>query len=142
MIESILMALLGGGLIGLAASAVLLFSGRIAGISGIVGGLLSWPPSEGRWRLAFVAGLLAGGLMLSAFWPAVFQVPAGRSLLAIGVAGLLVGFGTRMGNGCTSGHGVCGLSRMSVRSLAATVTFMATGIVTATAVGLLTGGAQ
>jgi uncharacterized membrane protein YedE/YeeE len=142
MIESIIMAIVGGGLIGLAASAVLFFSGRIAGISGILGGLFSAPPGEIRWHLAFLGGLLAGGLMLSAFWPGVFEIPAGRSLMSIGIAGLLVGVGTRMGSGCTSGHGVCGLSRFSVRSLVATGTFMVTGALTATLMGLFTGGVQ
>lgn len=142
MIESIIMAIVGGALIGLAASAILFFSGRIAGISGILGGLFSAPPGESRWRLAFLGGLLAGGLMLSAFWPGVFEVPAGRSLMSIGAAGVLVGVGTRMGSGCTSGHGVCGLSRFSVRSLVATGTFMVTGVLTATLMGLFTGGVQ
>ena len=142
MIESITMAIVGGGLIGLAASAVLFFSGRIAGISGILGGLFSAAPGESRWCLAFLGGLLAGGLLLSAFWPGVFEIPADRSLMSIGIAGLLVGVGTCMGSGCTSGHGVCGLSRFSVRSLVAPVTFMVTGICTGTLMGLFTGGVQ
>ena len=136
MIQSIIMATLGGAVIGVAASWVLVSSGRVAGISGILGGLLTRPPSETPWRLSFLGGLLAGGLLLSVFWPTVFQVPTGRSLVAVGLAGLLVGVGTRLGNGCTSGHGVCGLSRFSTRSLVATMTFMATGFITASLMGL------
>lgn len=141
MTESIQMALLGGALIGLAASAMLLFVGRVTGISGIAGGLLRMPAGDTAWRVAFIAGLLAGAAVLMASMPEAFQAPSGRSLGAISVAGLLVGFGTRLGNGCTSGHGVCGLSRMSSRSAVATATFMATGAATATAIHLLTGGA-
>ena len=141
MTESIQMALLGGALIGLAASGMLLFVGRIIGISGITGGLLKAPTGDTAWRVVFVAGLLAGATVLMVAMPDVFQAPNGRSLGAIGVAGLLVGFGTRMGNGCTSGHGVCGLSRLSVRSMVATATFMTSGAATATAIHLLTGGA-
>lgn len=140
MIESILMALAGGALIGLAASAMLFFVGRIAGISGIYGGLLKPSTDNNQWRVAFMAGLLVGGGILMAFAPQVFQAPAGHSWMSIAVAGVLVGFGVRMGNGCTSGHGVCGLTRFSGRSLVATLTFMGTGVATATIVHLLTGG--
>jgi uncharacterized membrane protein YedE/YeeE len=124
-------SLIGGALIGASAALLLLGSGRIAGISGIVGGLMM---SEGRgksefWRALFVIGLVLGawlaaqagfgfGVEIAAGWPTII------------VAGLLVGFGTRMGGGCTSGHGVCGLARFSKRSLAATLTFMAAGMAT------------
>ncbi len=122
-------SLAGGLLIGLAVALLILLNGRIAGISGIVGGLLR--PSKGDvfWRIAFVAGLVAAPLAyrLAATLPAV-SIEAGAPTLI--VAGLLVGLGTRYGSGCTSGHGVCGLSRRSLRSLAATVTFMAAGFVT------------
>ncbi|HEY6562511.1 MAG TPA: YeeE/YedE thiosulfate transporter family protein [Polyangiaceae bacterium] len=120
-------ALTGGALIGLAASLLLVLRGRVAGISGIVAGLFLGPLGEAGWRALFVAGLLsAGGL---AVWLAPERMGSSpRSLLMLAVAGLLVGLGTRLGNGCTSGHGVCGLSRLSVRSLIATATFMATGI--------------
>ena len=131
MMESIAYAVAGGALIGLAASWVLLGSGRIAGISGVLGGLVAPQPKAVSWRLNFLLGLVAGGLLLSFLTPGVFQVPTGRSLLAVGSAGLLVGVGTRLAQGCTSGHGVCGLSRFSTRSLAATLTFMATGFLTA-----------
>ena len=142
MMTSILFALAGGALIGLAASLLLLFAGRIAGISGIVGRLLqrSADPGDLGWRVAFVVGLLAGGALVLAVLPEAIAPPPGRSALAVAIAGLLVGFGTRLGNGCTSGHGVCGLTRLSRRSLVATITFMLTGFATATAIGLLTGG--
>jgi len=123
-------ALAGGLLIGLAAALLLLVNGRIAGISGIIGSLLPKPPKgDSAWRLAFAGGLLAAPLLYSLFaaLPAS-QVDAGWGTLVI--AGLLVGFGTRLGSGCTSGHGVCGLSRLSPRSLVATLTFMALGFAT------------
>lgn len=117
----------GGLLIGLAAAAMLVFNGRIAGISGILGGLLGAPPQERPWRGTFVVGLLLGGLVIRAAHPEAFGHGSAVSLGGIVAAGLLVGFGTRFGSGCTSGHGVCGISRMSPRSLVATVVFMATG---------------
>ncbi len=125
-------ALVGGALIGLSASALLLFNGRIAGISGIVGGLVQPRRGEIAWRVAFLAGLLAGGLLLAWRWPqAVAPRATGLPGVLMVAAGLLVGFGTQLGNGCTSGHGVCGLSRLSPRSLVAVVTFMATGMLAA-----------
>jgi uncharacterized membrane protein YedE/YeeE len=119
----------GGMLIGLAAALLLLFNGRIAGISGIVGGLLRPARGDIAWRLAFLLGLLAAPLVygLVAALPAV-RVEAGSATLI--AAGLLVGIGTRYGSGCTSGHGVCGVSRLSPRSLAATAAFMLAGFVT------------
>ena len=136
MIAAIGLALAGGALIGLAASWLLFAKGRIAGISGIVGGLLGpWGP-ESAWRLSFLLGLLAGGGVLVATMPGAIAAPSGRSLAAVAVAGALVGYGTRLGSGCTSGHGVCGLTRFSPRSVVATLTFMATGFVTATLLGL------
>jgi len=125
-----LSALMGGILIGLASGAFALLKGRVAGISGIVGGLLGPPAAGDRgWRLAFVAGLLLAPAVYGLFatLPPV-QVDASMGTLLI--AGLLVGVGTRIGSGCTSGHGVCGLSRLSPRALAATVTFMVAGFVT------------
>jgi uncharacterized membrane protein YedE/YeeE len=136
------LSLVGGALIGASASLLLLFNGRIAGISGIVGGLV-WPKqrSELTWRALFVAGLLLGGLVMLRMRPASFGT-ASVPLPLVVVAGLLVGFGTRLGGGCTSGHGVCGLARLSVRSLAATCTFMATGMAAAIAVQHLLGGGR
>jgi uncharacterized membrane protein YedE/YeeE len=122
-------ALAGGLLIGLAAALLVAFNGRIAGISGILGGMLSLPRGDTAWRLAFLLGLVAAPLAYSlvAPLPAV-QVDAGTTTLV--VAGLLVGVGTRYGSGCTSGHGVCGLSRRSPRSLVATAAFMLAGFAT------------
>jgi uncharacterized membrane protein YedE/YeeE len=122
-------SLAGGLLIGLAVALLILLNGRIAGISGILGGLLRPTKGDVFWRVAFVAGLIGAPLAygLAASLPTV-TIEAGTPTLII--AGLLVGLGTRYGSGCTSGHGVCGLSRLSVRSLAATITFMAAGFVT------------
>lgn len=127
-----LMAAIGGILIGLASVALLLFNGRIAGISGITGGMLLRPQGDTLWRALFFGGLILGGLVLTLVYPDAFpsagEGPA-RSYGALVVAGLLVGFGTRMGSGCTSGHGICGLSRFSPRSLVATGSFMFAGAV-------------
>lgn len=123
-------AVTGGALIGVAASGLLLLTGRVAGVSGIAAGLLRRPDAETAWRLAFVLGLLAGGVVLRVVMPAAFQRPPSPSFALLAVAGLLVGGGTRLASGCTSGHGVCGLSRRSPRSLAATLTFIASGVVT------------
>lgn len=122
--------LLGGMLIGLAASLLLLWNGRVAGISGIVAGLLRPGSGEVGWRGAFVAGLLAGGVVLALLDPPALQVQAPVSLGGLVLAGVLVGYGTRLGNGCTSGHGVCGVSRLAPRSLVATATFLLTGALT------------
>lgn len=133
-------ALLGGVLIGLATSALLALDGRVAGISGIVGGLLRPIPGDRAWRYVFLLGLLVGGAILRVSVPEVFGAPvAGPG--AIVAAGLLVGFGTRLGSGCTSGHGVCGNSRLSVRSAIATVTFILAGAVTVFVTQHLMGGA-
>jgi uncharacterized membrane protein YedE/YeeE len=121
-------ALLGGALIGLSASGLLALAGRIAGISGIFAGLL-WPRrGEVGWRAAFVGGLLVGALLVRAVAPtALVPHESTASGFALAVAGLMVGFGTQLGGGCTSGHGVCGLGRGSSRSLVAVVVFMTTG---------------
>ncbi len=124
-----LASLAGGLLIGLAAVLLVLLNGRIAGISGIVGGLLRPERGEVAWRLAFVLGLVGAPLA----YAVLDEVPAPRidaSWAALSLAGLLVGIGTRYGAGCTSGHGVCGLSRFSARSLAATLVFMGAGFAT------------
>jgi uncharacterized membrane protein YedE/YeeE len=122
-------ALGGGLLIGLAVALFVLFNGRIAGISGILGGLLRPAPGERGWRIAFLLGLVAAPLVytLAAPLPAM-RIDAGTGTLI--AAGLLVGVGTRYGAGCTSGHGVCGLARGSARSLAATLAFMGAGFAT------------
>ena len=122
-------ALIGGMLIGLAAAMFALLNGRIAGISGVLGGLLKPTRGDIGWRVAFIGGLVSASLVYSLFatLPAV-QIDA--SHVALLVAGLLVGVGTRYGAGCTSGHGVCGLSRLSPRSLVATLAFMGAGFLT------------
>jgi uncharacterized protein len=120
-------ALIGGVLIGLGASTMLLFNGKVAGISGIFAGILRPVKADTLWRAFFIGGLLVGGLILRGLLPNAFDLGTIRSLGALTVAGLLVGFGTRLGNGCTSGHGVCGVARLSGRSIAATATFMAMG---------------
>ncbi len=123
-------SLAGGALIGLSASLLLLFNGRIAGISGMVGGLLTRQPGPALWRPLFIAGLLLGGAIAHAALPGRFDVSGAPSLPLLSIAGLLVGVGTRIGSGCTSGHGVCGISRFSLRSIAATGAFMLTGGIT------------
>ncbi|EZP41785.1 YeeE/YedE family protein [Janthinobacterium lividum] len=122
-------SLAGGMLIGLAAALLILFNGRIAGISGIVGGLLRPHSGDLGWRIAFLAGLI-GTPLLYQLWQALPHVQIDAGTPALIVAGLLVGVGVRYGAGCTSGHGVCGLSRLSPRSLAATCAFMAAGFLT------------
>lgn len=122
-------ALIGGVLIGLSASLLVLSHGRVAGISGLFGRMLERRTDDRPLSMAFVVGLVAAGVVLRAYFPTVLG-PGIASVGATAVAGLLVGFGTRLGNGCTSGHGVCGLSRLSQRSLVATLTFIATGAVT------------
>lgn len=133
-------AAVGGALIGLSASAMLLLEGRISGISGIIGGLFAPRPGDIGWRVAFVAGLMLAGLGAAWWAPEALAIEVSRSPALLVVAGLLVGVGTRIGNGCTSGHGVCGLSRMSPRSLVSVLTFMLTGGVVAVVVGRVTGG--
>ncbi|GGB60961.1 hypothetical protein GCM10011316_36210 [Roseibium aquae] len=124
-------ALLGGALIGVATVALMAIHGRIAGINGIVSGLFAMPTSpDWGWRAAFIAGMIASPIAMmwvTGSMPAI-EVPVEPLLLAIG--GFLVGIGASLGSGCTSGHGVCGISRLSARSIVATVTFMATGLVT------------
>ena len=123
-------ALIGGALIGTAASLILLTHGKVAGISGIYGGVLRRGTSDRGFRLAFVAGLVFSGAILRAFLPGVFATAWSPAMPLALIAGLLVGFGTQLGNGCTSGHGVCGISRLSVRSLIATAIFMVAGVAT------------
>lgn len=117
-------ALAGGALLGLSASLLLLFSGKIAGISGIVAGLLTPQKGEYQWRLAFLLGMLSSAFILMPFAISLPEL-AYQPLTYVVIAGLLVGFGTRIGNGCTSGHGIIGMGRFSKRSIAATCVFMA-----------------
>ncbi len=133
-------ALLGGALIGLASTLLLWLNGRVAGISGIFGGIVVPHAKEFGWRLAFVAGLVAGGVAMATLAPNTIDYDLQRSTWVLVLGGLLVGFGTRLGNGCTSGHGVCGLSRMSSRSFASVLTFMASGAVVVYVVRAVFGG--
>ena len=119
-------ALAGGVLIGLASVWLLAANGRIAGVSGILHGLFAQPPGDRAWRAAFIAGLIVAGIGWHLFAPPVETVS--RPWVIPALAGALVGFGTRVGGGCTSGHGVCGLGRFSLRSLVAVIIFMATGM--------------
>lgn len=136
-----LSGLIGGALIGLAAAMLMLLTGRIAGISGILGGILSPVMGDRGWRLAFIAGLIAAPLLASFFTGAALPSPAmPASLIVIVIAGLLVGFGSRMGGGCTSGHGVCGTARLSARSLVATAVFMIAAIITVAIARHMIGG--
>lgn len=125
-----LLAFVGGLLIGTSAALVLLLLGRIAGISGIVAALLPPVAADWMWRAAFVLGLLGGPLLVTAVAGAPPQISIAAEPATLVAAGLLVGFGTRLGSGCTSGHGVCGLARLSPRSMVAVATFMLTAIAT------------
>lgn len=126
-------SLIGGILIGIASSIMLLLNGKIAGISGITKGIISSDTSaeDRKWRIFFISGLLLGGLGIVVFMPEMTAKSSEFSPVQIIIAGLLVGVGTSLGNGCTSGHGVCGLGRRSPRSLASVTTFMAVGFFTA-----------
>ncbi len=121
-------ALVGGMIIGLAVSIMLLFNGRVTGISGIINGLFSPQKDDTLWRLTFVFGLFIGGILVKEVIPTAFTGGLTTPTWTVIVAGLLVGFGTIMGSGCTSGHGVCGISRLSIRSILSTITFIAAGV--------------
>ena len=132
-------ALIGGALIGLSASVLMLLHGKIAGISGLLGDVVRPRGEDNHVGLYFLGGLLLAGVIARLVHPA--SLPTATPSLAVGaVAGLLVGFGTRLGSGCTSGHGVCGLSRLSKRSFVATLTFIAVGMLTVGVVRALGGG--
>jgi len=121
--------LLGGILIGVSATILLAFDGRIAGISGMINGVLEFTAKQ-NWRWYFLGGMLIGGFLYEYLLPLPSTPQSNLNLFVMIIGGLLVGFGTRMGNGCTSGHGVCGLGRLSVRSLVAVISFMASAIIT------------
>lgn len=137
--QEAVVALFGGILIGVSATVLLAFNGRVAGISGILEGIL--PPSDGntKWRAVFLLGMILTGLLFIPILPEAFTTISRPTWLVV-LAGLLVGIGTRMGNGCTSGHGVCGMAQFSKRSFAAVGVFLATGMLTATIVGQILGG--
>ena len=123
-------AIVGGGLIGLSAALLLLFSGRVAGVSGILGNVIAGAWGQRAWRVYFLIGLLAAPLVYQLLDSPMSQTGAAINNLVLLLAGVLVGFGARLGAGCTSGHGVCGISNLSLRSLVATCTFMAAGAIT------------
>ena len=131
---------IGGVLIGIAAAGLLMFHGRIAGISGIAGGIFRREPGDTSWRVMFLVGLLAAGLGWSFFFPRDYLVEIDRSTGALVLAGLIVGLGTQVGGGCTSGHGVCGIGRLSKRSTVATISFMITAALTVFVVNEVLGG--
>jgi len=138
--DGILVPLAGGVTIGVASALLLLTTGKMAGISGIFAGtILPGTGSERAWRAAFVAGLVGAGLLIAAWMPEALGKPSASPGLVV-AAGLLVGFGSRLGCGCTSGHGICGIGRISPRSLAATATFMATAVLTVFVVRHVLGG--
>ncbi len=123
-------AMFGGMLIGLSATLLLLLNGRVAGISGIMNGVFLSPKPEKFWRIAFLAGLILGATGFQMINPDVFNPRQGYPSWLLIPGGFLVGFGTRMGSGCTSGHGICGIAILSKRSILATLMFMATGMLT------------
>ena len=122
------MPLLGGVLIGASSGIMILFNGRTTGISGIFSGLLFKRGNEETWRSYFLAGLIFGGFVLQYLNPELFENTTGRGLLVLVTSGVLVGIGSKLGRGCTSGHGVCGIGRLSVTSLVATVVFVLSGM--------------
>lgn len=122
--------IIGGALIGLASVLLLFLTGRIAGISGIAAGVMSCNAREAGWRLLFISGLILAALLYAALSGTPLRVNIQASLPVMGIGGFLVGFGTCLGSGCTAGHGISGISRLSARSIAATVTFFLTGIAT------------
>lgn len=133
-------AAIGGALIGLSAVLLMLLTGRIAGISGILGGLLEARSPDRGWRIAFIAGLILAPVIAGLIGHGMAQPTLPGSWTVIVVAGLLVGFGTRLGGGCTSGHGICGVARLSARSIAATIIFMLTAAVTVAITHHMLGG--
>ena len=133
-------ALVGGALIGTAATLLLLFNGSIAGISGIVAGSFVAFQKKSYWVITFLIGMLSGAFLFRIIWPESFELTIDASHPVLVLAGLLVGFGTRLGNGCTSGHGVCGIARFSKRSIVATITFMLSGFITVFFIRHILGG--
>ncbi len=130
-------AILGGALIGLALATMLVATGKLAGLSGIIGDVVSSPRESSSSSGWFVLGMLVVAAAFRVVMPSAFDATSRASLAGVALAGVLVGAGTRLGNGCTSGHGVCGVSRLARRSLVATAVFFATGVVTATVIGAL-----
>jgi uncharacterized membrane protein YedE/YeeE len=121
-------ALMGGALIGIAVSIMLLFNGRVTGISGIISGVLPISKNDFWWRISFILGLLSGGFILNTFYGQSLTLLSSANFFDYAFTGLLVGYGTLLGSGCTSGHGVCGISRLSLRSIFSTLIFISFGI--------------
>lgn len=140
MLSNLVWGAVGGALIGLSASILLLTHGKVAGVSGMLGGLLDAKTNDRGYRAWFLAGLLLMGVVLRFVRPSYLAPQATSSLALTATAGLIVGFGTSLGNGCTSGHGVCGISRLSIRSILATVTFLVSGAVTVFVANHVLGG--
>lgn len=132
--------ILGGVIIGVSVSLMLLFNGRVTGISGILGGLLTKGTADKNWRILFLLGLILGGFFLKWFYPSTFNFSSSATTMDYVIAGLLVGVGTTLGNGCTSGHGVCGISRFSKRSIIATIVFIISGAISVVMFKVLRGG--
>lgn len=128
-------ALVGGALIALSLAIMLISTGRLAGLSGIFAGFLRATPGDWAWRATFIAGMFVVGIAFRVIEPATYDYGARVPLWLVAISGVLVAIGTRVGNGCTSGHGLCGMSRFSKRSIVATMTFFVIGVVTATAIG-------
>lgn len=133
-------AIIGGVLIGVAVSLMMLFNGKVTGISGIISGTLTPKKHDTAWRVFFITGLLVGGVILKVLYPQSLTITTNTSYIDFIFAGLLVGYGTLLGNGCTSGHGVCGISRFSVRSILATGTFITFGIISVVIFKFVRGG--
>ncbi|MFB9136893.1 YeeE/YedE family protein [Vibrio olivae] len=123
-------SLAGGILLGLSAILMLLLNGKVAGISGILAGLLKTKSADFSWRLLFVVGLISGGIWAASVYTTAVPIVYSSSMMMLAVAGFLVGVGTRLGNGCTSGHGICGIGRLSKRSIIATCVFMGVAALT------------
>ena len=141
--DSWLRAAAGGLLIGLAAALMIIFNGRIAGVSGVLGGLVfERGSSDRRWRSMFLGGMVLGATLLTALVATLPPAKLQTGWLGMAAAGLIVGYGTRMGSGCTSGHGVCGIARLSQRSIVATITFMSFGAATVFVIRHLLGAAS
>ncbi|MCP5507631.1 MAG: YeeE/YedE family protein [Chlamydiales bacterium] len=134
-----LSAFIGGLIIGLSAVALMYFNQKICGLSGIVEAITAPTAKENRWKLYFVLGMLVGGALLRIFYPPAFAFTINKPIVYVIAAGFLVGFGARLGYGCTSGHGVCGMGRLSFRSYLATALFLLFGIITASAIAYLGG---
>lgn len=138
--QDFLSALIGGIFIGLAASGMFWTNGRIMGVSGILGGLLNIKAKNHLWRLLFLLGILIGSLFILKLDFTIMEIPFERGIASAIVGGLLVGIGTTISNGCTSGHGVCGISRFSARSIVATIIFITLGILSVAIFNSLIGG--